>query len=213
MREIAVVFPHEVALVEQADGESRAPIDSSPLPDATPTSARAEPRSAKGSVHPGIDGLADEMQAAARVLNHRRIAGVDHDRRADADRTVAGHRTPEALDRIRLHADIGVHEEHVGLRRLANGEISAGIGTVVRCQRPDLHSGARRAEPVDGAVSARRVHNHDAFRRAARGVERLERRGQGRSVVVADDGDGDVFGEGGRHENQYWRPRPGRRVM
>ena len=64
VREVAVVLAHEIALVEQPDGDRRRCRSSSrPLPDATPTSAGAGPRSASGRFSHGL--IASQMKCSA----------------------------------------------------------------------------------------------------------------------------------------------------
>ena len=124
---------------------------------------------------------------------------------------IAGHRGAQALDRVGPHLHVRVHQEDVGLRRLADADVPSGIRAVVSVERVYADVGICRAKPVDGAVRARDIHHPNRRMRAGRGVERCERRWKLFAIVVGNDDDADV-GRKGRHVH-IRRPRPGRRKM
>ena len=108
---------------------------SRPQVGATPMSARRRAALGERPVHPRVDRLADEVQAAARVLDRVGRVRVDDDRAADLDRADprpsrrAGAGSCSGCDQ-----HVGVHQEHVGLRRLADADVPRP-GSARRCGR------------------------------------------------------------------------------
>jgi len=154
------------------------------------------------SVHPRIDRFADEVQAAARVLNRVGIGGVHDDRDADANRAIRGHRGPQPLDRVGPDLDVGIHQEHIRLSRIADPDVPSGVGPVVVRKRPHADVRISGVQPVGRAVGAASVDDEQPASGASGRIQGGNGCAERLSIVVAGDGDADVLGKGGRHENQ-----------
>src|SRR5205085_3169148 len=83
VREITVVLAHEVPLVEKADGHRGLAVEQKTVPGRHTDVGGGAAALFKRTVHPRVDRLAEEMQAAAGVLDRGRVAGMHHDGAAD----------------------------------------------------------------------------------------------------------------------------------
>ena len=193
--EVAIILAHEVALVEEPDGDGSVPVEQQCAGRRDADVSRLGPTLRDRVIDPRVDRLADEMQRAPRILDHVGPVQVHDHRAAHLHRGICAHRRVHLLHGVGRHAHVGVHQQHEPAGRGLDADVAPRAGTVVASQPEHPGGGPLRRHVIAGAVAAGDIDDRHAGSRTARVSDGLEGVFQRCQIVVRDDDHLDVTGE------------------